>query len=256
MPNLERDGTNIMTQEEANSVLNNGTQVVDTINPEIATVPAIDYEKKFSESSKEALRLLDVQKEKDIEIERLIIENELLTKGKGSNDFEPNTDNPFQGFEELDDSAKEQFINYTNGIVSKATQEINKDPAIAFARKQFNTQKWETALNNAILKYPKLAESKDEFRTKYFNVNNVPENIDNILIDVAKIHLFDSSMEIGAKDESDKNSRIEIERNTAGPKEPKVNRSLEDWTRMQQMEPQKFLSLSKEFNEDMASGKI
>jgi len=63
-------------------------------------------------------------------------------------------------------------------------------------------------------------------------------------------------MEIGAKDESDKNSRIEIERNTAGPKEPKVNRSLEDWTRMQQMEPQKFLSLSKEFNEDMASGKI
>jgi len=245
-----------MTQEEANSVLNGTQGEGNPIIPEVAIVPAIDYEVKFKESSKEALRLLDVQKEKDSEIERLRIENESLTQGQGSNQFGQNIDNPFPGFENLDDEAKENFMNYTKGVVNKATQEINKDPAIAFARKQWNTQKWEAALNNAIQKYPKLAESKDEFRTKYFNVNNVPENIDNILIDVAKIHLFDSSMEIGAKDESDKNSRIEIERNTAGPKEPKVNRSLEDWTRMQQMEPQKFLSLSKEFNEDMASGKI
>ena len=257
MPNLERDGTNIMTQEEANSVLNGGTQGEgNPIIPAVVEVPAIDYEKKFSESSKEALRLLDVQKEKDAEIERLRIENELLAQGQGPNQFGQNIDNPFPGFEDLDDNAKAQFLNYTKGVITKATEGINKDPAIAFARKQYNTNKWEAALNNAIVKYPKLAESKDEFRTKYFDVNNVPENIDNILVDVAKIHLFDSSMEIGAKDEADKNTRIEIERNTAGPKETKVNRSLEDWTRMQQEEPQKFLSLAKEFNADMESGKI
>lgn len=256
MPNLERDGTNIMTQEEANSVLNGGTQgegnpIIPVSDP---AVPEIDYKKKFSDSSAEAIRLLHVQEEKDAEIERL--REELELKGNAPNSFEATADNPFPGFEDLDDNAKEQFINYTNGIVSKATQQINKDPAIAYARKQFNTQKWEAALNNAISKYPKLAESKDEFRTKYFDVNNVPENIDNILVDVAKIHLFDSSMEIGAKEEAEKNNRIEIERNTSGPKETNVNRSLEDWQRMSKENPEQFRKLSKEFNADMVSGKI
>lgn len=244
-----------MTQEEANSVLNDGTQVVDTINP--VNNPAevvIDYKEKFGESSKEALRLLHVQEEKDAEIARL--KEELEQKGNSSNSFEQNTNNGFPGFDDLDEEAKTQFINYTNGVISRATEGINKDPAIAFARKQFNTNKWETALNKAIAIYPKLAETKDDFKAKYFDVNNVPENIDNILLDVAKIHLFDSAMEIGAKDETEKNNRIEIERNTSGPKEPKVNRTLEDWTRMQQNEPQKFIALAKEFNADMESGKI
>lgn len=247
-----------MTQEEANSVLNNGTQGKEPINPNPTPAEGgIDYEVKFKESSKEALRLLDVQKEKDAEIERLRIENEELQNRQGSgNVFEPTADNPFPGFEDLDDVAKAQFISYTNGIINKATQEITKNPAIAFATKQYNTQKWESALNKAIEKYPQLAESKDEFRTKYFDVNNVPENIDNILIDVAKIHLFDSSMEIGAKTEADKNTRIELERNTSGPKEPPVRRSLEDWQRMQRENPEQFRKLSKEFNDDMASGKI
>lgn len=248
-----------MTQEEANSILNDGTQGKEPINPNPTPAEGgIDYEVKFKESSKEALRLLDVQKEKDAEIERLRIENEELQNRQGSgNVFEPTADNPFPGFEDLDDVAKAQFINYTKGVVNKATQEIIKDPAIAFAKKQFNTQRWEAALNNAILKYPKLAESKDEFRTKYFDVNNVPENIDNILIDVAKIHLFDSSMEIGAKNQDEINeNRIELERNTSGPKEPPVRRSLEDWQRMQRENPEQFRKLSKEFNDDMASGKI
>jgi len=257
MPNLERDGTNIMTQEEANSVLNDGTQDGGTsISPVIANVPAIDYEKKFSESSKEALRLLDVQKEKDSEIERLKIENELLAQGQGSKQFGQNADNPFPGFEDLDEDAKEQFINYTNGIVTKATAEINKDPAIAFARKQFNETKWESACNKTLQVYPELANTIDEFRAKYYNVNNVPENIEAILLDVAKIHLFDKAKEIGAKEADDLNNRIDIERNTAGPKETSTKRSLEDWQRMAKDNPEQFRKLSKEFNDDMASGKI
>lgn len=89
MPNLERDGTNIMTQEEANSVLNGTQGEGNPIIPEIAKVPAIDYEVKFKESSKEALRLLEQDKEKDAEIERLRIENEQLSRGNGSNSFGP-----------------------------------------------------------------------------------------------------------------------------------------------------------------------
>ena len=245
-----------MTEQEANFVKDE-TQVVDTINPNPAPAEAvIDYKNKFSESSKEALRLLDVQKEKEAEIERLTLENEELTKGYGSNQFEPNIDNPFEGFDDLDENAREQFVKYTNGVVSKATQEINKDPAIAFARKQYNTQKWDNAFNKAVQKYPKLAETRDDFRTKYFDVNNVPENVDNIMLDIAKIHLFDSSMEIGAQTALEKESRIELERNTAGPKETSSKRSLEDWMMMQRESPEQFRKLSKEFNDDMISGKI
>lgn len=68
--------------------------------------------------------------------------------------------------------------------------------------------------------------------------------------------MFDKAKEIGAKEADDLNNRIDIERNTAGPKETLAKRSLEDWQRMAKDNPEQFRKLSKEFNDDMASGKI
>lgn len=211
-------------EDNANSVDNTVEDVQDT-NPQEAIVgtqenenstndtienvaSVVDYQKKFSESAKEAQRLYE--------------ENKLLKEQFQARETEhenvQNTDDYYPGFNDLDEDAKNNLINYTNTVTRKAKEELYKDPAIAFAKKQYNERVWDSAFDNAVALYPELAESKEEFKSKYYNVNNVPENIDSILKDVAKIHLFDKAKSIGAKEESEKNSRVEIERTTAGKK--------------------------------------
>lgn len=214
--------------------------------------PAIDYKKKFSESSAEALRLLEEGKLKDAEIERL--------KASGSPEVEIPKDKVtevlYPGFEELDEEAKQNLIRYTDMVTKRATAEINKDPAIAFARHTFNERKFDMALDSVIKDFPELKESRDELKVKYFNASNVPNNIESILKDISKIHLFDKAKEIGAKEEKTKVDRIDLERSTGGDKTPKTSRALSDWQRMAQENPAKFASMSKQYNEDLASGKI
>lgn len=231
--------------------VNQGTQEMDnSINQTIENVAStVDYQKKFSESAKEAQRLYEENK-------KLREQFELKDKVEQQYVAPQNTDSYYPGFEDLDEDAKNNLIAYTNTVTKKALEEINKNPAIAFATKQYNEQYFDSALNETIVEFPELANSKDEFKSKYFNVNNVPTNIKSILKDVAKIHLFDKAKEIGAKEQSELQNRIEIERTTAGSKDPTVRRSLEDWQRMAQENPSQFRSLSKEFNDDMQSGKI
>ena len=226
----------------------NGTQENDnSTNETIENVAqTVDYQKKFSESAKEAQRLYEENKR-------------LKQQAQAKDNTQPmvaNTDNYYPGFEDLDEDAKNNLIAYTDTVTKRALAEINKNPAIAYATKQYNEQFFDSALQKTIVEYPELANSKDEFKSKYFNVNNVPQNIESILKDVAKIHLFDKAKEIGAKEQTEKQSRIDTERVTAGSKDPTVTRSLEDWNRMAQEDPMKFRSLSKEFNDDMSSGKI
>jgi hypothetical protein len=239
----------IENAQDANSQpVNNGTQENDnSINETIENVAqTVDYQKKFSESAKEA--------------QRLYKENEELKKQFQAKDnvqeTVQNTDNYYPGFEDLDEDAKNNLIAYTDTVTKRALAEINKNPAIAYATKQYNEQVWDSAFQKTIQEYPELAESKDEFKSKYYNVNNVPQNIESLLKDVAKIHLFDKAKEIGAKEQTEKQNRVDIERTTAGSKDPTVRRSLEDWNRMAQENPMQFRSLSKEFNDDMSSGKI
>lgn len=229
----------------------NGTQEMDnSINQTVENVAStIDYQKKFSESAKEAQRLYEENK-------RLKEQFELKDTVQQQPVVEQNMDNFYPGFDELDEEAKNNLIAYTNTVTNKAKQELYKDPAIAFARKQYNEQVWDSAFNKVMNQYPELADKKDEFKSRYYNVNNVPENIENILGDVAKIFLFDKAKEIGAKEESEKANRVELERTTAGIKDTTVTRSLEDWQRMARENPNEFRKLSKEFNDDMASGKI
>lgn len=237
---------------QANSQeVDQGTQENDNSTNTIVenVAQTIDYQKKFSESSSEALRLYQENK-------ALREALELKDKAPEPTPVETNMDGLYPGFEDLDEDAKKNLLAYTDTVTKRAKEELYRDPAIAFAKKQYNEQVWDSALNNTIQMYPELASSKEEFKSKYFNVNNVPENVGEILKDIAKIHLFDKAKEIGAKEQTEKQSRVEVERTTSGTKDPTVSRTLEDWNRMATENPNKFRQLSKEFNEAMKSGKI
>lgn len=227
------------TQENDNSV----NTVVENV------AQTIDYQKKFSESAKEAQRLFEENK---------LLKEQFQAKDNVQEQYVPvqHADNLYPGFEDLDEDAKNNLIAYTDTVTRRVQSDLQKDPAIAFARKQYNEQVWDSALSKTLEKYPELAASKDEFKSKYYNVNNVPENIESILLDVAKIHLFDKAKDIGAKESEEKLNRIESERTTAGVKETTAKRSLSDWQRMAQENPGKFAQLSKEYNSDLDSGKI
>jgi hypothetical protein len=228
-----------------------GTQETDnSTNAKAENVAsAIDYQKKFSESAKEAQRLYEENK---------ALREQFELKDKVQEHFvqEQPADNLYPGFEDLDEDAKNNLISYTNTVTKRAKDELYKDPAIAFARKQYNEQVWDSAFQKTLQAHPELADSKDEFKTKYFNVNNVPENIEAILQDIAKIHLFDKAKEIGAKESIEKASRVDLERTTAGMKETQAKRSLEDWQRMAGENPAKFAALSKEYHDDLNAGRI
>jgi hypothetical protein len=214
-------------------------------NPIEEAEPAIDYKKKFSESSKEAQRLLEEKKAAEEELERLRNEKELQANG----DLYP-------GFNDLDEDQRKNLVAYTNSIRESVKKEIYQDPSISFARQSFNEKKWEDAFNKVSSKYPELKDNKDEFKNKYFKVDNVPTNIENILEDVSKIYLFDKAKAIGASEERQKANRIEIERSQGGDKKPTVNRSLSDYQKLADENPAKFAKESKQFNEDLASGRL
>lgn len=231
-------GTNLEDQNQSENTENKTEQDAE---------PVVDYEVKFKESSKEALRLLE--------------ENKTLRAQKATQDAIEATqgqtmESLYPGFEQLSQAEQANILAFSEGLTKKVRDEFNKDPSIAFARKNYNEATWDHGFNAVLAQYPELAESKDEFKTKYFNVNNVPENIDSILMDVAKIYLFDKARSLGAEDEKSRQSRIDTERSTAGDRTVKASRSLEDWNRMAQDNPAKFASMSKEYHADVESGKL
>jgi len=236
-------------------IIDQGTEGEDNpINPIEHADASIDYEKKFSESSKEALRIREENKK--LQQERDDFARQLSEKGsEGANPSEI-TENLYPGFEELDPEAQKNLIRFTDSVTKRAQDQILKDPAIAFARQNYNEKKWDSAFAKVSEQYPELKEGKDEFKAKYFKANNVPENIENILGDVAKIHLFDKAKDIGAKEVEVKNKRIDLERATGGDKTPPSSRSLSDWQRMAQENPAKFAAKSKEYNADLSAGKL
>lgn len=210
----------------------------------------IDYKTKFSESSREALRLLEESRAKDAEIERL--KNLAESGANYSNNPEP----LYPGFEDLGEDEKKNLLAYTNTIKANTLSEVYKDPAIAFAKKSYNEQVWNEAFEATATEYPALRETREEFKAKYFKADNVPSNIKDILKDVAKIHLFDRAQDMGAARAVEQANRIDIERAGGGDKTPKATRSLEDYQKLAESNPAEFAKQSKQFNEDLASGKL
>ena len=227
---------------QANSQPDQGTETETTANPIPEAEPEIDYKTKFAESSKEALRLYEENKR---------LAEELAAKGTEET---PSANDLYPGFEELDPEAQANLIAYTDMVTKRAIENVYKDPAIAFAKTTYNEAKFDKALAEVASKYPDL--DKADFKAKYFNPNNVPDNIADIVEDMAKIHLFDKAKALGAKEEQEKANRIDLERATGGDKAPTTSRTLEDWHRMAQENPAKFAKLSKEYNDDLISGKL
>lgn len=227
-----------------------GTEQKETVNPIAEAEPTIDYQKKFSESSKEALRLLEEKKKLEEENERL-----RLLAEQAQSSFK-NEDNLYPGFEELDEEAKQNLIAYTESIKKNVKDEIYKDPSISFVKQRYNEERWNSAFDKVQQKFPELKDSKDEFRQKYFRVDVVPDNIEEVLSDVSKIFLFDKAKELGAAEEREKANRIEMERAQGGDSTPAPSRTLEDWSRMARENPAKFAKLASQYEEDLKSGKF
>jgi hypothetical protein len=233
-PEAPTQGTEVETPTEPNPTLE--------AEPDVETPKGFVSGLKFAESQREALRLLE---------ENRRIRQELEAKGT-----EPTADTLYPGFENLDEEAQKNLIAYTNAIARRAKDEILKDPAISHARTTYNETRFNEALAQTIEKYPELKDAKSDFKSKYYNPKLVPENIQDILSDVAKMYLFDQAKVIGAKEEKAKLERMDMERPTAGDKTPKSSRTLEDWSRMASENPHKFAQLSKEYQADLESGKI
>lgn len=238
-----------------------GTEVeVTTENPTEAPIaePEVDYKEKFSQSSREALRLLDEAKEK----ERLLAEaqdeiDKLKTSSGGHSTIQQEAEELFPGFNILPEDEQQNLIAYTDSIQRNTLSKVYKDPAIAFAKQTYNEKRWQDAFNSVSEKYPELKQNKDEFKQKYFNAGNVPDNIDSILEDLSKVYLFDKAKDLGAQEAAEKNSHIEIERANGGDKTPQTSsRSLEDWTRMAEENPAQFAKMAPQFREDLQSGKL
>jgi hypothetical protein len=208
--------------------------------PEV-TEPEIDYKTKFSESSKEALRLLEESKAKDAEIERL----RKLAEDKGTS----YSDDP--EFADYPEEERERLVSFAKSIEKKAVENLYKDPAIARAKESYNESEWNNAFESVASQYPELKDNKDDFKAKYYKPGNVPPNIKDLLGDIAKIYLFDKAKDIGAKEAIDQQNRIELERSNGGDKTPPASRTLEDWTKLAASNPAEFARRSKEYYADL-----
>jgi len=227
-----------------------GTEEAETTveNPISHAEEMIDYKTKFSESSREAQRLLDELKAKDAELER-VRQTESAPTYRDDPDFYP-------GFDQLSEDEQKNLIAYTNSIKEKVKQELYSDPAISDARRSYNERKWDAAFDQAATKYPELRDAKDEFKTKYFRDNNVPDNIGSILEDLSKVYLFDKAKDLGAQEALEMANRIDIERAKGGDSTPTASRSLEDWAQLANSNPAQFAKLAEEYKRDLESGKL
>lgn len=196
-----------------------------------------DYKVKFSESSKEANRLLEQNRIKDAEIERL---RQLAESNQTGANHSNNSEQIIPGFDMMSEEEQKNLLAYTDGIRKTVRQEIYKDPAIAHSVHQYNEGVWNTSFEQIVSEYPELREHKDEFKSKYFRADNVPSNIKDILGDVAKVYLFDKARDIGAKKALEQADRIDTERVNGGDKIPAPTRTTEDWHRLSQENPVKF----------------
>jgi len=210
-----------------------------------------DYKKKFSESSKEALKIKEERDSFQRELEEM-----RNSSNENDNNF-PENEEPYPGFNDMDEESQRNILAYTNSIKRNVLAEINKDPAISMARSEANQRKWDKAFSAVQERYPDLKEHSSSFKEQNFKSNKpTPDNIEEILESLSKAFLYDKAKDIGATEARQQSSRIEIERQGSTESIPSSKRSLEDWQRMAQTNPAKFAKESKEFNEDISSGKL
>lgn len=251
----EQQGTEVEQTTEKTEETTEGVQTSEEAPDSTDVNEEPDYKKKFSESTREAQRLLEERKADQEKLKALEEELDKLKQNDGSYKGESEEIDEF--FSEYPEEERERILKFANGVTKKALSEIKKDPAIASAHQFHNEARWDGAFQKLLEQHPELKSEKEDFKAKYYKPNkDVPDNIDSLLGDMAKIYLFDKAKDLG-RIEAEKNSkRIDIERSGGGDKEVKASRSLEDWNRLAQENPAQFAKLAKEFRSDMESGKI
>lgn len=246
MNETENNQTSTMDATIANPVETITEQTVQTVNDSPANTE-IDYKTKFSESSKEALRI----REENI---RLANELEILRKAQETSQnngatYSNDSEEIVPGFNSMTKEEQDNLLAYTNSIRQSTLKEVYKDPAIADAKNRYNESVWLGAFEETASQFPELKEHKDEFKAKYFRNDNVPSNIKEILGDVAKVYLFDKARDIGAKQAIENANRIDVERAGGGEKAPEPERTNEDWDKLRTSNPAKF---AKEYRKSQA----
>lgn len=195
----------------------------------------IDYKTKFSESSKEALRIRD----ENIRLKNELEETRRQAESNGGS-YADNSEQIIPGFDHLSDEEQKNLLAYTDSIRNSTLKEVYKDPAIANAKKQYNESVWNEAFSEVSAKIPQLASMKDEFKANHFDPNNVPSNIKDLMEKTAKIYIYDNAEEIGRQKGIEQAGRLDIERAHGGDKTPAVERTPEDWEQMRISNPVRF----------------
>lgn len=233
-----------------------GTEQTETVTTGLPQdIETIDYREKFIQSAQGAHTLLDENKTLKARLAELET-NPNADIPSGLPTHTPNTDVLYPGFEQLDPEAQANLLAYSNAVTKKAEDNILARPSIAYAERTYNESKWESAFAVVSAKYPELVAAHGDFKSQYFNVNNVPDNMSEILDTMAKSYLFDKSRDLGIEEGKLIAERVQLESPTGGDKTPTVHRSLSDWQRMAAQNPAKFATMKKEYEADIASGKL
>jgi hypothetical protein len=214
----------------------------ETATPETPESQGIDYEAKFKQSAREAQRLYEENKRLQ-ELANQKRQEEIITQPTNVSELYP-------GFEHLDEDAQRNLIAYTESVKRKAVEEVYKDPDLQYIKTEVKEKRWNSAFEEVAQELPDLKEHTTDFRAKFYNPNVSADP--SVLKELAKSYLFDKAREIGAKEERERASRVDLEDITGGDKSPATSaRTIEEWTRMSRENPTKFASLKKEFNEDL-----
>lgn len=228
------------------------TEQTATVETEhIVDDDGVDYRKKFIDSAKGANALLEKNKELETQLAEQVQQPVIEELSTHSSDT-----NLYPGFEELDEKAQQDLVAYTDAVTQRAADVVNKNPAIAYANKSYNENKWETAFAEVQAEFPELLEAKEDFKGKYFTSNNVPDNMSEILTECAKSYLFDKARAIGVAEGAEVAQRVQLEDPTGGDKTPTAHRSLADWQIMAQQNPAEFAKQKEAYEADLASGKL
>lgn len=259
LPNPEVPEVNTEVVETSSEVPEEtiGTEQTETVKTEDVVHEGgepIDYRQKFIDSAKGANQLLQEKRE----LERQLAEknSQQVTTQELPKHSPDVTTTLYPGFEELDPEAQRDLIVYTDVVTRRAVEQITSNPAIAYAEKKYNEGKWEEAFSLTVAQFPDLLGAKDDFKADYFDPNNVPDNISDILEHMAKAFLFDKAQAIGVEEGKELAGRVQLDSPTGGDKTPTAQRSLDDWYKMSQDNPVKFATMKKEYEADLASGKL
>lgn len=166
-------------------------------------------------------------------------------------DFEKSIPN----FDLLDPDTQGNLRGIFQALENRVFSKLNKDPGVAFARQTYADKKWSEAFDAIAPAFGEdLIKNKADFKSRYFQPNNVPDNIGEILTQLAKSYLFDAAKEAGAAEEREKNGRIDLERGNGGPKAPTSNMTIDDWEHLRMANPKAFAARSKEYDAWIAAG--